>query len=396
MKLGSAVRVKVLLLNTDRFVDAKAGTERVLCNMANTLVERGYDVKILCADNKEGDAPYSLHDSVSVENCGAEEKKLTFFQKIKRELIFNRKKRRQYVSGIVDNKIATRIKPAIDEYVPDIIICYQMDGVRIVEHNISPKCPVIAMFHFDPEELLERTPDNTLVALEKCEKVQVLLKSFIPKTKKYINTQNVVCIPNAVPQFDFREKKTDLNIIINVGRFSKRQKRQHLLIEAFHKVADQNHGWTLELWGEPDGKKRYYHYCKNLVKKYCLEDRVKFCGTTDAIFTEMQRASIFAFPSAYEGFGLALAEAMSLGLPAIGCKTCPAVNELIKDGQSGILCDDNEDGLANALSELMQDKDKRRRYGTQAKEDMKMYAPEKIWDMWEDLIQETVREYKKM
>lgn len=45
----------------------------------------------------------------------------------------------------------------------------------------------------------------------------------------------------------------------------------------------------------------------------------------------------FAFPSAYEGFGLSLAEAMSMGLPAVGYKSCSAVNELIVDGKNGFV-----------------------------------------------------------
>ena len=83
---------------------------------------------------------------------------------------------------------------------------------------------------------------------------------------------------------------------------------------------------------------------------------------------------------------MALAEGMSVGLPAIGYKSCPAVNELIVDGKTGILCADGVNPLAQALAQLMQNKELRIKMGVAAKADMAEYSPEKIWDKWEDLL----------
>ena len=104
----------------------------------------------------------------------------------------------------------------------------------------------------------------------------------------------------------------------------------------------------------------------------------------------MREADIFAFPSAFEGFGMALAEGMSVGLPAVGYKNCPAVNELIKDGETGFLCDDGVEPLAQALDKLMGDKELRVKMGKAAKADMAQYAPEKIWDQWDDLMKKVI------
>ena len=89
-----------------------------------------------------------------------------------------------------------------------------------------------------------------------------------------------------------------------------------------------------------------------------------------------------------------MTEAMSIGLPVVACKTCPAVNELVVDGKNGILCDDGVEPLAGAILELMKDEEKRKRYGDNAKQSMAGYAPEVIWDMWDKLLQETVGEYR--
>ena len=114
-------------------------------------------------------------------------------------------------------------------------------------------------------------------------------------------------------------------------------------------------------------------------------------GHKAIITVVVQVSDIFAFPSFWEGFGLALAEGMSAGLPAVGFKTCPGVNELIKDGESGYLCEDNLEAFTDALDKLMSDKDLRVKMGRAAKESMKQFAPQKNWDKWESLIMNAVR-----
>lgn len=117
-----------------------------------------------------------------------------------------------------------------------------------------------------------------------------------------------------------------------------------------------------------------------------MEDRISFCGTTKEIRKCLAQSDIFAFPSASEGFGLALTEAMAMGLPSIGYRSCSAVNELIKNGENGFLCEDGIDDFAAKLEILIKNQELRIQMGAKAHEDMKEYAPNKIWDMWEKLI----------
>lgn len=87
---------------------------------------------------------------------------------------------------------------------------------------------------------------------------------------------------------------------------------------------------------------------------------------------------------------MALGEAMSMGLPAIGYKSCSAVNELIQDGKNGFLCDDGTTSLAIVLRRLMEDRDKRIIMGSQAHISMKKFTPHLIWDTWEKTLLELV------
>jgi len=93
----------------------------------------------------------------------------------------------------------------------------------------------------------------------------------------------------------------------------------------------------------------------------------------------------FLFPSKHEGFGLALAEAMSVGLPSVGLETCSGVNEIIEHGKNGFLAKNAAD-MQNLTEKLMTDHELRNRLGKQANRDMQKYDPKTISDKWEEPI----------
>jgi glycosyltransferase involved in cell wall biosynthesis len=76
-------------------------------------------------------------------------------------------------------------------------------------------------------------------------------------------------------------------------------------------------------------------------------------------------AEVFASPTAYEGFGLSIAEAMALGVPVIagGGSSVPEVV-----GRAGVLVDvEDDDALRDALGSLLEDGPRRERLGEAAR-----------------------------
>ena len=47
--------------------------------------------------------------------------------------------------------------------------------------------------------------------------------------------------------------------------------------------------------------------------------------------------------------------------------------------------------FANALDKLMDDDDLRLKMGAAAKNSMKLYAPDNIWDMWEEVMDKELK-----
>lgn len=386
--------MKIMLLDFLKVVNSAGGAERVFCNMANEFVKRGYNVYAVCCDWEQGVPFYELDERVKFINIDGSGKQTKFARHLKIEKEILRLLKKISNDNPYDNTKnkywSTKVQNVINDIQPDIIVAYDLQSVCILKNILNVNIPVIAMFHMDAHTVLNlNASKKEIKALNKVDCVQVLLKADIDTVRKYLDVP-VVQIPNIVPQFketaNLKKEKSNYTIIF-LGRLDKKQKRPHLLIEAFGKINKDFPNWRIDIWGGVVDKK-YYNKLKKIISKYNIEKKVKLCGTTNEVNSVLINSDIFAFPSAYEGFGLSLGEAMSAGLPCVGFKTCSAVNELIVDDETGILCDDGVMGFAEGLKKLMQNKEKRIILGTAAKEEMKKFAAEKIWDEWEFLINE--------
>lgn len=179
--------------------------------------------------------------------------------------------------------------------------------------------------------------------------------------------------------------------IITVGRIDGLQKQTHILVEAFASLARQYPRWDVWIWGEVK-KKDYYQRLCQFIEAQGLIGRIHLAGTTTAVQDELRQADIFAFPSAFEGFPLALTEAMATGLPSVGFRSADAVNELIVDGKNGISCEDGVPAFAQGLERLMKEPALRSAMGRQAVSDMEPYYPETVWNQWQRLIDEQIQQ----
>lgn len=101
---------------------------------------------------------------------------------------------------------------------------------------------------------------------------------------------------------------------ISVARFAP-QKRQDMLIKAFHKVHCQHPDAVLELYGDGELMPKV----KELVKDYELQNVVSFHGRTSRIEIAegLTQADCFVLLSERETFGVAYIEALAAGVPAI-------------------------------------------------------------------------------
>ena len=387
--------MRILLANMAKMVEDTGGLAKVTSAFANEMQRRGHTVSLVYSDVRKGDFYYPLNPGIpAYDVCHFKGQSIRFpwYLKVKRELLrtFSKQKARTVNNDFAERFLLQNLKQTVEETGPDVIVASQPAASKMLLCDLELNVPVITMSHGDPEDYFHIYPEKEIPSLEKSAVCQVLLPSFAQHIHDHLPRAKTVVIGNAIPQY---EEQADLAgpkdryTIVSVGRLTKNHKRPHLLIEAFAGLADKYPDWQVELWGDVD-QRAFYEELKFMIKSKNLQDRVFLKGTSNEIPKILQRSDIFAFPSAYEGFGLALGEAMSMGLPAVGYKSCSAVNELIQDGVNGFLCDEGPEDLAAKLDRLMGDRALRVRMGQAARESMKQYAPEAIWDAWEKLLED--------
>lgn len=158
------------------------------------------------------------------------------------------------------------------------------------------------------------------------DKITVIPLAVDPKFSSQVGAKKVEAVK--------KKYKLPAKYILHIGTLEPR-KNLDFLIEVFSEVIkdDNFKDFNLVITGK---KGWYYEGLFEKVKKLNLEKRVVFTG----YFEENDKpalyegASLFAFPSLYEGFGLPPLEAMASGVPVVSSDTS-SMPEVV--GEAGIL-----------------------------------------------------------
>lgn len=122
-----------------------------------------------------------------------------------------------------------------------------------------------------------------------------------------------------------------------------------MLLDAWK--ASRSAGWVLEIVGPNEGG--YLDTVKARAAEMGLQDSIVFHGelTGQAKIDAFKRADLFVLPTFSENFGLAIAEALSYGIPVITTKGAPW-RDLI-DHKCGWWVDIDVNAIEKALRESM-------------------------------------------
>jgi glycosyltransferase involved in cell wall biosynthesis/O-antigen/teichoic acid export membrane protein len=153
-----------------------------------------------------------------------------------------------------------------------------------------------------------------------------------------IDTNRVIALARQPSQPPAREGAT----IVASGRLS-HEKGFDLLIRAHDRVQRAGVAHRLVVLGE--GPERIN--LLRLVQELGVDDTVELPGFRENPFPDIVAADLFCLPSRYEGFPLALLEALALGVPIVASE---CGNELLADGRYGdIVAIESVDELASAI-----------------------------------------------
>ena len=173
--------------------------------------------------------------------------------------------------------------------------------------------------------------------------------------------------------------------LLGIGRLVD-GKQFSLLIRIFANLANRHTQWFLRIVGEGP----LHADLQQQIADLGLESRIKLPGAISAIENELVEADIFVLASKYEGFPMALLEAMAVGLPCVSFDCASGPREISMDGQVALLVPLNdEQALELALERLMLDADLRQTLGDQARASViERFALDKILEQWDLLFKE--------
>ncbi|MES9963886.1 MAG: glycosyltransferase family 1 protein [Candidatus Sedimenticola sp. 20ELBAFRAG] len=136
------------------------------------------------------------------------------------------------------------------------------------------------------------------------------------------------------------------------------------------------------------GGGHFDEYESRLISKYGLSGRVRHIGGTDAVLADCYRnASLFVYPSLYEGFGIPPLEAMSLGCP-VACSNTSSIPEVV--GDAAAMFDPSEpESICSTMEYVLS-------AATVSEELVRRGRQRKSLFSWQKCALETVETYKKV
>lgn len=321
-----------------------AGAEIMCENLTYELIKKGHDVVVVSL--------YTLHSPITerLENKGV---KIYYLNKKK---------------GL-DLSVIQRIKKVIKVEKPDVVHTH-LDSLKYVGlATIFKKIKIVHTVHNIAEKESGGIARKINCSLFKKRVVPVALSEIVQQSIKRIYQLPLKRVPVIYNGIDLSKciKKTEYCAknplkILHIGRFSTQKNHIGLLkaFKLFHKTYPNS---KLQLIGEGERKAE----AEQFVADNKLSEAVEFLGLKDNVYGYLHDADIFTLPSLYEGIPMTLIEAMGTGLPIVATKV-GGIPDMLKDQESALLVDVDEEQIAGAFMELAQNEEKRARLGLAAKQ----------------------------
>jgi len=288
-----------------------------------------------------------------------------------------------------------RLRRSILDAAPDVAVGFMHStyvplGFALAGSGI----PMVASEHIGPEHYATRWRERMALNLTPLVAARItvvstqILQAFGPwLRRKMVAVPNPVAVMAKAPGARQR-REGDGGVLLCVGRLVP-QKDHAVLISAFALIAAEFPGWRLRIVGE--GELR--GMLQDLIDTLGVGGQVELAGATPRIDAEYAAADVFVLSSSYESFGLATAEALLHGLPAVGFADCAGTNQLIRDGENGRLVHgaDRKSALAAVLASLMRDPAERARLAAASRGwIVERYGIEGVLDQWEAVLAQVV------
>lgn len=307
------------------------GVERMLTNLANNLVKRGYNILIITWDTSDSSPIYQLDDRIKWEKVGLGDLKVksSFNQKIKRIIMLRKILNKNKVSHCLCFQLGTY---------NSIVTASFLKNIKVValERNSLQR------FSYTSKEFIWINYFFMLFAY----KIVVQFKSYINDYPRLLRNK-IISIPNFhnLEILEKRMKESKSKKIVYVGRFSF-QKNIIFTLNTFIECCKIDEFVNFEFIGEGDMKSKM----NNIIKTSGFDSRIKICNPKTKWFKDKEIDVLCLF-SLWEGFPNVILEAFSNSILCIGSDKTKGIKDLLSNGRGILMKTNSTKSLAEELLE---------------------------------------------
>ncbi len=377
------------------------GAERVVVEVANRLAARGHRVEIVTHQYERGAPFYPLSPEVTLTNLKPPREARPFARR-GLDLLRAGVHRIGRLPPPFDRALwhsrhggfRVRLERHLDAARHDVAVAFMPPAIsalaraetkrplrRIASTHNAPEQDFLNPHRWDPSPLDRK---RRLALLERIDVITTLLPEYSAWYAPALQTKCVV-LPNPIAPVAGRPAPSERPMrAISVGRLI-REKRHHVAIDAWAKLIVERPGWTLDIFGVGPHREKL----EERIAALGIGGSVRLRGATSEIGAEYAGAAFLIHASAFEGFPLAVGEALAAGLPVVGFEDCSGLNALVAHERNGLLApagNRRADALAGAVARLMDDHALRHGLSEAAPGSVAAYDPEAVLDRWETLL----------
>ena len=350
---------------TDSFLPIVDGVGRVVLNYALTLSDKGHECYVIAPMSKVGylgNTPYELLEFLSVEVPT----------------------QKQYYTGIPP--LDAHYRERIQRISLDIVHAHSpfIAGREAIFIARKKKVPMVGTFHsryYDDFYKLTKMDVAANLGVKyivdfysRCDEVWAVSDSSAQALHEYGFKRDIVIMPNGIsptsPDERDRERAIQTfhlpqnNVLLYCGQLNWKKNILRIL-QACALLKKDGRTFTLVLAGQGPDKQSIIDRAEDLD----LLENILFTGhiTDQRLLNGLyQAATLFLFPSMYDTSGLVVKEAAAMGTPSVVVENSGAAEQIV-DGQTGFICQDNDQSLLSAIEIALDHPDITKGIGVNAK-----------------------------
>ncbi|AQW97063.1 glycosyltransferase family 4 protein [Elizabethkingia anophelis] len=369
------------------------GMERIITDKINSLAEDyKYEVTLVTTDQMGKKIFFDLNNNIDVRHLDLDFNSTFNLPLLKKRLEIKKR------SIIYKKKLEEIIEAK------QIDICISTGGKELEFLNfLKGNCKKVFESHFSKDyrrqflvsrspglksEIIGRIRSQQLInQTKKLDKVIVLTQHDLKDWST--SHSNVAQIYNFCSFSSDKIPDYKIKRAIAIGRLDA-QKGFDMLIDSWVINKDKLVEWRLDIYGQGE----WEDMLKQKIIDNKLEQNITLKGVTNDIKTELQNSSLFLFSSRYEGFGLAIIEAMTVGLPVISFDCPQGPSEMVNTDNGFLIELGDLNGFSNAIVKVTSDNELRKKMGEISKINSNKFSKPEIMKSWDLVFKDIIRKEK--